>query len=211
MNHEQFIHAVRDAAIGYLAVTNPEAADKVSKAKVVYGVGAPHLRGVTIYSRWKPNGGDDAQPIVEICAFGEESLLQVAGTTIHELGHVLAPIGAGHDKQWKAACESLGLRCIRAAGTRYTWAMFAPAIRARLAELGVTDGAPVNGALAVGGKARKPGPCTAGIGTRGGKSRGTGSGSRLRKYVADCGQIIRASTDTLDATCNCCDSHFQRA
>lgn len=209
MNHEQFIHAVRDAAIGYLAATDSDAAERVSRAKVVYGVGAPHLRGVTIYSRWKPNGDDTAHPIVEICAFGEESLLQVAGTTIHELGHVLADHGAGHNKQWKQACEKLGLRCIRAAGTRYTWAMFAPAIRARLAELGVTDGAPVNGVMA--GMTRKPGPCTAGIGTRGGKSRGVGSGSRLRKYVADCGQIVRASTDTLDATCNCCQSAFIRA
>lgn len=208
MNHETFIHAVRDAAIGYLAATDADAADRVSKAKVVYGVGSPSLRGVTIYSRWKPNGDDTAQPIIEICAFGEESMIQVAGTTIHELAHVLAEHGAGHSSKWKNACERLGLRCVKAAGTRYSWAMFAPAIRARLTELGVSDGAPVNGSAA---GSRKPGPCTAGIGTRGGKSRGIGSGSRLRKYVADCGQIIRASTDALDATCNCCDSHFHRA
>jgi hypothetical protein len=53
-----------------------------------------------------------------------------------------------------------------------------------------------------------PKPCGAGIGTRGGKSRGIGSGSRLRKYVCDCGQIIRAACDDLDATHNECKSAF---
>ena len=51
---------------------------------------APGLRGVTIYSRWaNGHGPHDPDPFVEICAAGEESIVQLAGTTIHELAHVV--------------------------------------------------------------------------------------------------------------------------
>jgi hypothetical protein len=54
-------------------------------------------------------------------------------------------------------------------------------------------------------------PCMAGIGTRGGKSRGKGSGSRLRKFQCSCGQIVRASCDELPALHLPCGTGFQRA
>lgn len=60
------------------------------------------------------------------------------------------------------------------------------------------------------GKGTVIGPCTAGIGTKGGKSRGVGSGSRLRKYSCEHGQIIRAATDELNATCNICSTLFKQ-
>lgn len=209
MKHEDFIHAVRDIIA---ARANPETAEKLRRIKLTYGFGAPGLRGVTIYSKWaNGHGPDDPDPFVEICAAGEESVVQLAGTTVHELGHVVAGWEAGHGKGWKEACELIGLRRCKAAGTEYRWSMFAPWLREEIAKLGVpTDGAPLNGVaiMKIGKRKTVVGPCTAGIGTRGGKSRGAGSGSRMRKYVADCGQIIRAATNDLDATCNCCDSKF---
>lgn len=211
LTHEQFIHAVRDAIA---ARANPETAEKLRRIKLAYGFGQPGLRGVTIYSKWANGHGPlDPDPFVEICAAGEESVVQLAGTTVHELGHVVAGWGAGHGDGWKCACENLGLRRVKAAGTEYRWSMFAPWLREAIAGLGVpTDGAPLNGAGVfnkIGRRKTTVGPCTAGYGTRGGKSRGVGSGSRMRKYVADCGQIVRAATDSLDATCNCCSSKFR--
>lgn len=41
-----------------------------------------------------------------------------------------------------------------------------------------------------------------------GRASGSGKGSRLRKYTCGCGQIVRAATDTLDATCNKCNTPF---
>lgn len=34
----------------------------------------------------------------------------IAFTTLHEIGHVLAPLDAGHGEQWIAACLSLGIK-----------------------------------------------------------------------------------------------------
>lgn len=211
ITHEEFIHAVRDIIAER---AEPEIAERLRRIKLAYGFGRPGLRGVTIYSRWaNGHGPEDPDPFVEICAAGEESVVQLAGTTVHELGHVVAGWNAGHGKGWKDACDTLGLRRVKAAGTEYAWSMFAPWLREAINALGVpTDGAPLNGIamMKIGKRRTKVGPCTAGQGTRGGKSRGTGSGSRMRKYVAGCGQIIRAATDGLDATCNCCHSQFER-
>ncbi len=209
LTHEQFIHAVRDIVASR---ANAEDAAKLRRIKLAYGFGQPGLRGVTIYSRWaNGHGPHDPDPFVEICAAGEESIVQLAGTTIHELAHVVAGWEAGHGKGWKETCERLGLRCVRAAGTAYTWAMFETSLREAIAAVGApSDGAPLNGVttLKIGKRRTKVGPCTAGVGTRGGMSRGAGSGSRMRKYVATCGQIVRAATDDLNATCNCCHSPF---
>lgn len=212
ITHEAFIHAIREIIAER---AEPAVAEKLRRVKLAYGFGMPGLRGVTIYSKWaNGHGPEDPDPFVEICAAGEESVVQLAGTTVHELGHVVAGWDAGHGRGWKEACELIGLRRCKAAGTEYKWSMFASWLREAIAELGVpTDGAPLNSAggfAKIGRRKTKAGPCTAGVGTKGGKSRGTGSGSRMRKYVADCGQIVRAATDDLDATCNCCDSKFRQ-
>src|SRR5689334_15685833 len=96
LTHEAFIHAVREIVA---ARANAEDAAKIRRTKLAYGFGQPGLRGVTIYSRWaNGHGPQDADPFVEICAAGEESIVQLAGTTIHELAHVVAGWDAGHGK-----------------------------------------------------------------------------------------------------------------
>lgn len=206
LTHEQFVQEVAKLGIGLL---EEDARALATRGKLVYGAGMPGLRGVTFYDRWLTNEGEK-QAFVEVCAHGEENPVQLAGTTLHELGHVMAGFGCGHDKKWKECCTRLGLRRIHAAGTRYLLSMFDPRIREHVAQLiaQLNDGKPITYASA---GSIKPRPCGAGVGTRGGKSRGPGSGSRLRKYECQCGQILRASTDTLQATHDPCGTKFELA
>lgn len=213
LTHEQFIKEVASLGIGRLEA---EQQAVVGKARLTYGAGRPGLRGITYFDKWLHSDSDQTA-FIEICAMGEQNPIQLAGTTLHELGHVLAGLGAGHSKVWKCACEGLGLRRIEAAGTHYQMAMFTPDIREKVAGLiDKLEGAkPVNGVYGgtFTGAAFKPRPCSMGIGTRGGTSRGVGSGSRLRKYVCECEPpvIIRASRDNLDCTCNGCKGLFKLA
>jgi hypothetical protein len=211
-SHQEYIKHVADIALARLPAEQRENV----KAHITYGAGAPGLRGVTYYGVWQ-NGEPEPIPFVEICAFGEENDIQLAGTTIHELGHVLAGAGAGHGKAWREACEALGLRKAKAAGNVYCMAQFAPDIRFQIAALtSPTDGKPV-GAHSRGGilpiNGIKPKACPLGIGTRGGKSRGTGSGSRLRKYVCECAKpvIVRVASDDFRAHCDVCSASFRLA
>src|SRR5207302_6036153 len=82
------------------------------------------------YRAW--TSGDCSVAVVEIAAFGEESLVQVAGTTLHEMGHVLADVSVGHGAEWKRACERLGLRRAMA---RYVLAAMVPKVRAKRVRL----------------------------------------------------------------------------
>lgn len=215
MTHERFIHAVRDIVASRL----PESADRehLQRVKLTYGAGDRNVRGVTYYNAWRPNhGSHGCVDFAAINARHQEGLVQLAGTTIHELGHVLAGAGSGHSETWKDACYRLGLRRIKAAGTHYQWAMFAPDVRAAIISLGSPDdGMPAFGLAGMLGPQGAPlrglPVCTHGVGSRGGKSRGAGSGSRMRKYTCQCGQIVRAATDTLNATHNDCGSAFTLA
>ncbi|UDL88118.1 hypothetical protein LGH82_23580 [Mesorhizobium sp. PAMC28654] len=138
--HEQYVRAVADIVA---ASANADDAAKLSSIKLVFGAGEAGLRGVTYYSKWQ-NGSEAPAPFVEVCAFGEENTCQLAGTTIHELGHVVAGFEAGHGKQWKDACQRLGLRHCHAAGHQYRWADFTPGIRLAVNALPKpNDGAPV--------------------------------------------------------------------
>lgn len=198
LTHEQYILAVRDI----VAARIPEVADreKVMSAKLTYGA-HPQVRGVTYYNQWKCNGQDCQVDFATISSMGQESVVQLAGTTIHELGHVLCGPGHGHDNDWKHNCERLGLRLVKAAGTAYKWAMFVPEVRAAIVALGEpSDGAPqfLNGLLTRKGNGPRtaltmPG-CSHGVGSRGGKSRGAGSGSRMLKVkCGTCGYTARVA------------------
>lgn len=225
--HEAYILAVRDIALARL--DESERAAFHATAKLVYGAGSPQLRGVTYFKRWNaqqaPHAcGTDCDHtahapgcVIEICAFGESDHVQLAATTIHEIAHWLAGYQAGHGKDWRAACKRLGLRIAHAAGQRYCLAYLDPDVRMQIAALATpSDGRPVSMHHAggnhgvFGGIGLSPSgrPCGAGNGTRGGKSRGTGSGSRMLKVsCADCGCVIRMTRTWLDSagapTCGC--------
>ena len=208
--HQEYIQRVAEIALSRL----PADLRAKVRAHLTYGHGQPGLRGVTYYGRWLPGDGSEPIPFVEICASGEENDIQLAGTTIHELAHVLAGPAAGHGKAWKDACELLGLRRPKAAGNVYRMAQFAPDVRFAIANLrSPTDGKPV-GLHALLGRAVKPKACPLGIGTRGGKSRGVGSGSRLRKYVCECSPkpvIVRVASDDFRAHCDICGAAFKQS
>ena len=204
--HIEYIKQV--ASIATLQLPEDERA--ALDSHLTYSLGSPGLRGVTYYGAWK-NGKEEPIPFVEVCALGEENDVQLAGTTIHELGHVLAGLGSGHSHIWKAACERLGLRRPKATGNMYTMSQFAPSVRLAIAALiSPTDGKPVGLGLVGPGQTVRVKPCAAGIGTRGGTSRGTGSGSRMRRFICDCTPpvIVRTARDTFDATCHHCTGEF---
>lgn len=205
--HEQFVQRVAEIATSRLA-SNDLA--KVQAVKLTYGAGPDGVRGITYYNRWK-TGPDAAIPFVAINAIHQESIVQLAGTTIHELGHVLAGFEAGHGNQWKEACEKLGLRRIKAAGTEYKMAMFDKDIRQAIALMPKPDdGQPIDLMAGYRGKAVTIKPCTAAIGVRGGKSRGIGSGSRLRLFECECipPLKVRVARDVFNCTCNDCNALF---
>jgi hypothetical protein len=210
VTHESFVNSV--AALAISRVPPGDTLDTLASIKLVYGAGESGVRGVTYYNKWK-RPGDQAQPVpfVEISAFNQESWIQIAGTTIHELGHVAAGFGSGHRKPWHDACAMLGLRCIKAAGTAYSLAMLAPDLREAIASLPrPTEGQPVARLTGANGATLALRPCPAGIGTRGGKSRGTGSGSRLRLWQCDCGCKARVASDDFQATHTPCGTSFKQ-
>ena len=211
ITHEQFVQSVAEIACSRLSSAD---ACTCKAVKLTYGAGPDGTRGVTYYNRW--GKADTKVPFVAINALYQESLVQLAGTTIHELGHVLAGWDAGHGPAWKEACEKLGLRRIKAAGTNYAWAMFDKDIRSFIAGLPKpADGEPqklFGSDFKIGKTKTGPKPCTAGIGTHGGKSRGVGSGSRLRLFMCSCPNPIkvRVARDEFNCTCNTCNTLFQR-
>ena len=210
VTHEAYIHLVRDAIVAGGDLTVGER-QRIARAKLTYGAGDGSYRGVCHYAKWTTDAAGD---LLEIAALSEEGPVQLAGTTTHELAHVVAGHGAGHDAQWKAACQRLGLFNALAAGMQYQESDLAAHVRAIATGYQFSDGTP-NGHGA--GFTRGTRPCPLGIGTRGGTSRGPGSGSRLRLYLCDCipdkatGRTnkARVASDTWQATCKVCGVDFR--
>lgn len=218
-SHEDYIRDVAAFAVTH-ADLNPSERDMLAGIKLVYGSGPTGTRGVTFFNRWKGAGCEEARPFVEVSAFGQESVVQLTGTTLHELGHVLGGWTAGHGKLWHEACERLGLLKMLAAGTAYSWEEnFAPWIADYARSIEQPDeGSPVRnlmqgfGSSPVSGSPARIKGCQAGIGTRGGKSRGVGSGSRLRLFECECHKPVkvRLASDEFDATHNVCGKVFHK-
>lgn len=217
LTHEGFVHEVRRLVLATREL-EPDTAAAIEHCKLVYGTGAGGgYRGCCFHEAWENGIGRVA--VVEIASVAEESWVQLAGTTIHELAHVAAGHGHGHDADWKAWCDRLGLRRALAAGTVYRLAALEPSIRSAIAAAAelVRDGSPSwYGGVRGGAAAAVPTvrPCSAGVGTRGGKSRGAGSGSRLRLWECECDPKpvkVRVASDDFLATCGRCGAEFHRA
>jgi hypothetical protein len=211
MNHETYIRQIVDLALSRL----PSEERAGVNAHIMYGVGRRGVAGICYYSAWQ-NGEPERIPIVEICANAETTQPEFVDTVLHELGHVLAGPAAGHGADWKKACARLGLRNAKACCTgRQVWAAIEPGIRELVAPVVLTDGkpfvTPIGGGRAPVGPVKPPKPCGLGIGTRGGRSRGPGSGSRqLKLECSDCGYVVRTSRKWIDVglpVC-CCGSEF---
>lgn len=212
VTHEAFVAAVRDLVVKRLA--SREQRRHLLGAKLVYGGGPEGVRGLCYFGAWKNGRQHD---FLEIAALGEESYVQLAGTTIHELAHSLAGPAAGHGRDWKRAAQALGLRTVQAGGQAYAPEHFEASVWAAIEALPhPTDGQPQFRQAAGPVSPRAARPCPLGVGTRGGRSRGPGSGSRLRLWVCACpegtpGRKVRVATDGWDATCNRCGARFARA
>lgn len=208
MTHEEFLAAVRGLVVARVA--DGEQRARVLATKLIYGAGQRHTRGTCYYERWEQTG---RQALVEVSAFGESSALQLAGTTIHELAHVVAGRAVGHQAAWKAAARELGLIHPRAAGQKYVEEDFAPDIRQQILELPAPDdGAPVPPSATLSAMAIALRACQAGAGTLGGRSRGPGSGSRLRLWTCECARPIkvRVARDAFRVRCLECGCMFKR-
>lgn len=229
-SHEDYIRDIAAFAVMHADLNETERG-QLASIKLVYGSGPSGTRGVTFFGKWR--NGETISPFVEIAAFGQESIVQLTGTTLHELGHVLAGLGAGHSKAWLEACERLGLVGVKAAGTEYSWDNFAPWVRDYAQSIEPPDdGEPVKSLVGMNavnspfpnirsilGRSFKLKGCQAGIGTRGGKSRGVGSGSRLRLFQCQChGEgselpnpvKVRIAADVFDAVHKPCGKPFER-
>ena len=225
LTHEEFCHAIRRLAVG--RIHEEVTTNLLLGAKLTYGVGSGSYRGMCHYGAWHAAGQSTA--LIEIAATGEESAIQLAGTTIHETAHVLAGPSAGHGAEWKAACRRLGLGgpgrdgLALAEGQDYLPVHFASDILPGIMGLGEpSDGLPQFGrrgawAPVVGGHGRlwtggTGGACPMGRGVRGGKSFGPGSG-RLRLWECPGDEThkpvkVRVASDDFKATCDRCGKPF---
>ena len=188
VTHEDYLVAVTAAVCGQY----PATAAALSEVRLVFGTG-PRRRGLDPLHRvWCGGEAVEPLPLVEIAAIGGLTPAETCHVVLHELAHVLSP-GSGHGKEWRHAARQVGLLRPRARPDIWEladWTEISPAIRPVLEAIPEpTERAPVE---YVWDWYRRG--CSAGYGTRGGTSRGEGSGSRYLKAVCEqpgCGYQVR--------------------
>jgi len=203
--HEQYIAAVV-AAVLLLPSLLPEDRRAIASVRLAYGAGEQGTMGVTMFNRWKSRDGS-TRHFVAVCATCQpEGALLLAETVVHELAHARAGWQAGHGPVWVAACARLGLIDAKATYTHNAKPTWSPGLLTALLRLPEpSEGRPVY----IPGERAKPRPCPAGIGTKGGKSRGPGSGSRNKLWQCACGTKIRHAGKLLRAKCLDCGGMFR--
>ena len=190
VTHEDYLAAVARV----VCEQYPATAEKLSEVELVFGTG-PRRRTLGMRHRvWLGGEADEALPLVEIAAIGGLRPAATCHMVLHELAHVVAP-GFGHGREWRFAARQVGLLKPRAwpdAGELDDWGAIAPGIRGRLQAIEE----PTERAPAEFWEEWQRRPCGAGYGTRGGVSRGEGSGSRYLKVVCEvpgCGYQVRVT------------------
>jgi len=219
-------HDAYIADVARLACRHPGASEDdrnaIRQVRLAYGDGQAGVMGITRFNLWKGPDGQRRHWCAVCATCQPEGSYLIAETVLHELGHAIAgPMGA-HGPIWRSACERLGLIDAKATYAHGDKPVFSAWMAAQLAKLKEpTEGRPAHtvsgNAIGPPGSPALPPirPCGAGIGTKGGKSRGPGSGTRNALHV--CGGCkppvkVRAaiSKRPLSATCDHCKTSFSR-
>ena len=190
VTHEDYLAAIAAAVCQQF----PATAHALNQVHLVFGSG-PRRRGLSSLHRvWGGGEAVDPLPLVEIAAIGGLSPPETCHVVLHELAHILAP-GMGHGKVWRHAARQVGLVRPRATpdpGELADWNAISSALRVALQAIPVpTEPVPVE--YLYDWQRR---PCGAGYGSRGGSSRGEGSGSRYLKATCQypgCGYQVRVT------------------
>ena len=189
ISHEDYLAAVTAAVCEQF----PTTAAALSQVHLVFGTG-PRRRALDPLHRvWGGWEADAPLPLVEIAAIGGLAPAETCHVVLHELAHILTP-GVGHGKVWRFAARQVGLLKPRARpspGELAAWSSIVAPLRRKLQAIPVpTERVPAE----YFDWHRRP--CGVGYGTRGGTSRGEGSGSRYLKVICPhpgCGYQVRVT------------------
>lgn len=104
------LEGLRQIALNKLLATNKNAdeVDRVMEAKLLLCGAQPYRYTGVLFGKTELDRPDAAR-VVSIFADNHSSWEQVALTTFHELGHVVAPWDMRHGAEWRDACFRLGL------------------------------------------------------------------------------------------------------
>jgi len=214
--HDDYIRQVFKLALRERSCTDADRAI-LRDVRLAYGDGEAGTLGITRYNKWKKADGGLTHWCAVCATCQPEGAFLLAETVLHELGHAIAQ-GAGHGPGWVEASKRLGLIDAKATYRHGDKPVFSPTMLAALERLPEpTEGRPVYGASTVPGLppvAPPIRPCGAGVGTKGGKSRGPGSGTRNALHQCACVPPVRVraavSKRPLLATCGHCNGPFVR-
>ena len=190
ITHEEYLVAVTRA----VCEQYPATAAALSEVRLVFGTGPRRRRHGVRQRAWQGGEAAEPLPLVEIAAIGGLSPAETCHVVLHELAHVIVP-GFGHGREWRYAARQVGLVNPRAwpdACELADWGAIAPELCVKLQAIPE----PTERAPAEFWEDWHRRPCGAGYGSRGGGSRGEGSGSRYLKVVCQvpgCGYQVRVT------------------